>query len=92
MMGKDRKNILIMSLVLIVVFLLGLVGYAFLISPAITGFVTGEQNKGIQQGVQYAIYSIMQQAASCNPQGVPITFANQTMHVIALECSSKPTQ
>ena len=83
-MGKDKKGILILALVLITIILLGIIGYIFLIKPAITNFVTGEQNKGIQYGAQYTILTIAQQAATCKQ--VPLTVGNQTINLIAVEC------
>ena len=81
-MGKDKRDKLILALVIVVLVLLAVVGYIFLIKPAISGFVVSSQT----QGVQYAILSIMQQAAKCDSSGVPLTYQNQTIHLVALEC------
>ena len=80
-MKEERKTrVLILTLVFIIVALAGVVIYAFGIKPAVTGYAVNAQN----QGVQYAIFSIMQQAAQC--QTVPLTFGNQTINLIAVEC------
>ena len=42
-MKRDRNTIIIASLVLLVIILSIMVVYAFVISPAITGFVVGKQ-------------------------------------------------
>jgi hypothetical protein len=83
-MKGDKKNIIVLVLFLIIIILLGFIAYFFLIMPAINGFVTGEQNKGIQYGAQYAILTIAQQAATC--QQVPLTVGNDTINLIAVGC------
>ena len=40
--------------------------------------------QGAQEGYQQAIVQLVQQAATC--QQVPITFQNQTLNMIAVEC------
>ena len=40
--------------------------------------------QGAQLGYEQAITQIMQQAATC--QQVPVTFQNQTLNLIAVEC------
>lgn len=79
-MRENKNKVVVLALIAIIVLLLGFIGYTFLIKPAFTGFVTRGQN----EGVQYAILSIMQQAATC--QTVPLTFGNQTINLIAVEC------
>ncbi len=40
--------------------------------------------QGIQAGYQQAIMQLVQQAATC--QAVPVTFQNQTINMVAVEC------
>jgi hypothetical protein len=80
-MGKDKRDKMILALVIVVLLLLGVVGYIFLIKPAISGFVTSNQN----QGVQYAILAIAQQAATCKTVSLPLG-ENQTMDIVAVKC------
>lgn len=40
--------------------------------------------QGVQLGYQQAIVQLIQQAATC--QQVPVTFQNQTINMIAVEC------
>jgi hypothetical protein len=85
-MGKDKRDKMILALGIVVLLLLGTLGYIFLIRPAISGFVTSNQN----QGVQYAILSIAQQAATCKTVSLPI--GNQTMDIIWVKClQQQPT-
>ncbi len=91
-MKRDKREIIIWILVIVLLIALGILLYIFLIKPALSGMVTQGQNQGFQQGVQYTVYSIMQQTVSCNPQGVPLTFGNQTIHIIAIECLTQPQQ
>jgi hypothetical protein len=50
-----------------------------------------EQLSIFQQGAEYgyeqAIYSLVQQAVTC--EQVPITIQNQTLNIIAVECLQK---
>ena len=79
-MEKMGNNRLILVLILVIVVLLGFVGYMFLLRPAITGNAIRLQN----EGVTYAVAAIMQQVATCQP--VPLTFEDQTINVIAVGC------
>lgn len=79
-MVKEKRDILVMSLVIVVVLLLGFLAYLFLINPALNGLVTRGQN----EGYQYAMLSLAQQAATC--QQVPLTIGNQTITLFAVEC------
>jgi hypothetical protein len=79
-MGKDKRDKLILALVIVVLVLLAIGGYIFLIKPAISGFVVSNQN----QGVQYAILSIAQQASTCKTVSLPV--GNQTMDIIWVKC------
>ncbi|MEK6897951.1 MAG: hypothetical protein AABX28_01185 [Nanoarchaeota archaeon] len=85
-MRDNKSGIVIVVLISLVLVLGGLVAYSFLVKPAITGYAVNAQT----QGVQYAIYSIMKEAAKC--QSVPLTFGNQTMNIIAIECLQNQQQ
>ena len=78
--NKNKTGLIIGILLLVIVALLVIVVYAFVVKPAVTGYVVNAQN----EGVQFAVASIMQQAATCQP--VPLTFGNQTINMIAMEC------
>lgn len=79
-MVKEKRDILVISLVIVVVLLLGFLAYFFLINPALNGLVTRGQN----EGYQYAIYSVAQQAATC--QQISLPYGNQTITLFAVEC------
>jgi len=85
-MVKDKRDKLVLALIVVIVLLIGVLGYLFLIKPAISGFVVSNQN----QGVQYAILSIAQQAATCKTVSLPV--GNQTMDIIWVKClQQQPT-
>lgn len=73
-------------LLLIIVVLIGFLVYAFAIRPAITGYMAEKQFEGFE----YALVSIMQQAATCQP--VPLTYNNQTINMIWVECLQQAQQ
>lgn len=56
----ERTKVLITILVLVIVILLGVVAYAFVISPAISGYTVQKQNEGVQIAVN-AILTQLQQ-------------------------------
>jgi flagellar basal body-associated protein FliL len=76
----DKKKVLITLLVAIIVVMAAILVYIFVIRPTINGYVISGQN----QGYEFAIVSIMQQALTCQP--VPLTFENQTINIIATGC------
>jgi hypothetical protein len=84
-MVKEKRDKLVLALIVVIVLLMGVLGYLFLIKPAISGFVVSNQN----QGVQYAILSIAQQAATCKTVSLPV--GNQTMDIIWVKCLQQQT-
>ncbi|VVB82274.1 Uncharacterised protein [uncultured archaeon] len=79
-MAQDKKNFLVLALVIGIVVLLGVLAFIFLVNPALNGLVV----QGQTQGYNYAILTIAQQVATCKP--VPLTIGNQTINLIAVEC------
>lgn len=79
-MNSGKTGVIIAILLILVIVLSAIVVYAFVLRPAVTGYVINAQN----QGVQYAVLTIMQQASSCQP--VPLNFENQTMNLIWVDC------
>ncbi len=79
-MAKDKRDKLIIALVVVIVLLLGFLAYLFLIRPAISGYVVQAQN----QGIQYTIYSIAQEASTCKTVSLPV--GNQTMDLVWVKC------
>lgn len=82
----DKKKVLITLLVAVIVIMAAILVYVFLIRPNITGYAVDRQ----REGYQIAILDIMQQAATC--QTVPLTFENQTINLIAVECLQQQPQ
>ena len=85
-MKRERKGLLTLVLILIIVVLVGLLIWMLLVRPAITGNVVRLRN----EGVTYTVYAIMQQASQC--QAVPLTLGNQTMEVVWVECVNQALQ
>lgn len=77
---KDKRDVLIWVLVLILVALLVLLAYIFLIKPAITGMVT----EYYYAGQSDAISSIIEYSKTC--QQLPLTYGNETVNIIAVNC------
>lgn len=75
-----KPKAVIITLILVIAVLAGLIIYLLAVRPAITGYVIRLQN----EGYAFAFAQIMQQAATCQP--VPLTFGNQTINMIAIEC------
>lgn len=86
-MAKDKRDLLVLGLIIAVVLLLGILVYLFLVQPALSGLVVQGQN----QGMQYTVLQIAQQASTC--QTVPLTVGNnQTMELIWVQCLQQPQQ
>ncbi|MDO8528418.1 MAG: hypothetical protein Q7S06_00825 [Nanoarchaeota archaeon] len=89
MKEANNQRRLLLILILVIVVLLGIIAYAFVFRPALNGYVVKSQN----EGVQYAVSAIIQQVVKCPTTGVPLTFGNVTINVVALECySQQPVQ
>jgi hypothetical protein len=85
-MKEKRMKLIISLLALLVVILLFFVLYAFILKPAMNGFVVKAQN----QGVEYALNIIAQASSNC--QVVPITINNQTINIINVDCLQQAQQ
>ena len=79
---KDKRDVLIWILVLVLAALLIALAYVFLIKPAITGMVS----EYYYAGQSDAIYSIIEYAKTC--QQLPLTYENETVNLIAVNCIS----
>ncbi len=84
-MASDKSTkVVIWILLLVILVLVVFLAYTFLLRPVVTGYATERQ----VEGYQVAILQVMQQASTCQP--VPLTFGNQTINLIALECLQQP--
>ena len=73
---RYNKNLLIASLVIVILVLLGVITYIFAIKPAISSYVIGTQN----QGIDYALAIIVQQIQQNGFVQIPI--GNQTLILV----------
>lgn len=74
---KDNIKWIIMG----VIILISVVGYLFIVKPAISREIINAYN----QGIQYALISIMQEAFEC--RDIPLTNSNNiTITLFAKEC------
>lgn len=81
MKGEKNKRLMII-LIAVIVILLGIIAYAFVLKPALNGYVIKTQT----DGVQYAVFTIMQQASQCQPVPLKNPFGNETMNIIWTDC------
>ncbi|MCK9567993.1 hypothetical protein M0R72_03495 [Candidatus Pacearchaeota archaeon] len=77
---KDKRDVLILILGLIVVALLLVLIYVFLVQPALNGLMV----EGYYLGQEEAVSSIIEYAKTC--QQLPLTYGNETINIIAVEC------
>ena len=86
-MQKNRGIIILIAVLMVL--LLGAIGY--IIYDKYSTYQLQKQisvyQQGAQLGYQQAIIQLMQNAATC--QQVPVTYNNQTINVIAVECLKK---
>ncbi|MEK6840525.1 MAG: hypothetical protein AABX79_01070 [Nanoarchaeota archaeon] len=76
----ERANVVIAILILIIVVLAGIMVYAFIIKPKITGYNVQRQT----EGATIALSQILNVVAKC--QAFPVPVGNQTITLVALEC------
>ena len=82
----NRTNVLIAILVVIIVILAGIMAYAFLIRPAVTGYTVEKQNEGVQIAVNYILAQLQQQGF------VQIPVGNQTLILVPYTQPGAQTQ
>jgi len=71
----------IKTIIIIILAITILVGALFI---AIPKYNQSQQIKGAQIGYEQAIIEVMQQVSTC--QAIPLTFNNQTINIIAVDC------
>lgn len=81
-MKENKTRMLVLGLIVVIAILLGFVLYLFVLKPSFTGYATKMQN----EGVTLAVATIMQGVAPPQCQIIPLTFGDQTINVVAVEC------
>jgi CHASE3 domain sensor protein len=81
-MAKEKRDILVIALVIVVVLLLGFISYMFLIQPAINAQVVGWANKGYNQAQVDMINSMLSQLQQNGYVLLPTGEGNQTIALI----------
>lgn len=84
-MGKDKKDGLILALILVIAILLIFLAFIFIINPLLNGMVS----QGQSQGYNFAVQQLFSLASQC--QKVPLTFEDKTINLIAIECLQNPS-
>ena len=77
-----QKNIQGIVMVVLIVLLILAIGYI-----GVSKYIAWNQSTQLgvfQEGAQYAVMTIAQQAATC--QQIPLTVGNQTINIVAIEC------
>ena len=82
-MTKDKMKIFLG--VVVVVLLLVLIGL-LVVKP----IIEKRDGKIYNQGIRFAIGAVMQEVSSCDI--IPLTYDNQTIEIIAIECLSGDTE
>jgi hypothetical protein len=88
-MTKERRDVLVIALIVVVVLLLGFISYMFLIKPAINAQVIGWANQGYTQAQIDMINSMLAQLQQNGYVLLPTGNGNQT---IALVPYQQPSQ
>ncbi len=86
-MRKDKRDILIIALIFVIVVLVGIVSYVFLIKPALNGLVVSGYNQA-QVDVLNAILLQVQQTGYVQ---IPIS-ENQSIILVPYQDSSQQVQ
>jgi Tfp pilus assembly protein PilO len=85
----EKKSIkrVIVGLVLVIVILIGIIGYIFLLKPSLAQMNEKCLNQGRSEGVNYTIRSLIQVASSC--QVVSLKDGDQSADLIDVKCLAK---
>jgi hypothetical protein len=78
---KREKIKTLAIIILVIIILLGIILFA------IPKYNQAQQIKGAQIGYEQCIVDIMQQVSTC--QAIPLTYNNQTINIIAVDCLQK---
>jgi hypothetical protein len=81
-MVKSKRDILVISLIIVIAILLGIVLYFFLIQPAINAQVINWANKGYTQAQVDIINTILSQIQENGYVSIPTGVENQTMILV----------
>jgi len=76
----NRTKVVIVFLVLVVVILAGILLYAFVLKPKVSGFITGYTTQGQIQGVQFCVADILNQLQQNGFVQLPL--GNQTLILV----------
>ena len=76
----NRLKVVVVLLVLIVVILAGILLYAFVLKPKVTGYLTGYTTQGQIQGVQFCVGDILSQLQQNGFVQFPL--GNQTLILV----------
>ncbi len=86
-MGKDKRDRLIIALVVVVILLLGFVAYLFLIKPAVSGYLVKVYN----QGQVDAITAVLTEVQKSGYVQIPVG-ENQSVVLVPYQQSQTATQ
>jgi CHASE3 domain sensor protein len=81
-MAKEKRDILVIALIVVVVLLLGFISYTFLIKPALNAQVIGWANKGYSQAQVDMINSMLSQLQQKGYVLLPTGNGNQTVALV----------
>jgi hypothetical protein len=84
-MGKDKKDKFILALAIVVVLLLGFLGYLFLVQPALSGLVV----KGYNQAQVDVITAILSQVETNGYVQIPAG-ENQSVVLVPYQQQTQP--
>jgi Tfp pilus assembly protein PilO len=83
-----KQTILIVILVILLVAAVGYIAYGLFNAHQQKKIAEkqNEQMKLFQQGYEFGVAQLINEAAKCDLDGVPVTYKNITIRVVALEC------
>ena len=84
-MAKEKRDILVLALIVVVILLLGFISYMFVIQPAINAQVVGWANKGYNQAQVDMINSMLLQLQQKGYVLLPTGNGNQTIALVVYQ-------
>lgn len=82
----NRTNVLITVLVVVIVILAGIMVYAFIVKPKISGYTVQKQTEGVQIAIDYIVAQLQQNGF------VQIPVGNQTIILVPYAQPGQQTQ
>lgn len=85
-MKINKNKTVLRILFLLIIILVGLIGYVFVLNPILTGYAIDSNIEAQEQGMQYVVYTLLTQSSPPNCKPTEFNMGNLSGNFIATEC------